>query len=55
MLIIADSSALVALATCNTLYLLDVLFENVRVPQKVFEECSIENKCCCKSSAANLC
>ncbi len=44
MIIIADTSALVALATCEALDLLDVLFEVVRVPQKVFDECIVENK-----------
>jgi uncharacterized protein len=44
MIIVADSSALVALATCDALHLLDALFEVVRVPQKVFDECIVENK-----------
>lgn len=44
MIIVADSSALIALATCDALHLLDALFEVIRVPQKVFEECIVENK-----------
>ena len=44
MLIVADSSALVALATCQCLELLDQLFDEVRVPQAVFDEVIIEGK-----------
>ncbi|MCI5131743.1 MAG: hypothetical protein D3904_09505 [Candidatus Electrothrix sp. EH2] len=44
MLIIADSSALVALALCNELELLDRLFAEVRVPQAVYEEVIVEGK-----------
>jgi len=43
-LIIADSSALIALATCHCLELLDRLFEKVRVPQSVFNEVIVEGK-----------
>lgn len=44
MLIVADSSALVALALCNGLELLDRLFEQVRVPQAVYDEVIVEGK-----------
>ena len=38
MIVIADSSALIALATCSALELLDSLYEEVYVPRSVFEE-----------------
>lgn len=38
MLIIADSSALVALATCEALNILLELYEDVKVPQTVYDE-----------------
>lgn len=44
MLIIADSSALIALAVCDGLGLLDKLFEEIKVPQAVFHEVIIEGK-----------
>jgi predicted nucleic acid-binding protein len=44
MLIIADSSALVALALCNGLELLDRLFAEVRVPQAVYDEVIVDGK-----------
>ena len=44
MLIIADSSALVALALCNGLELLDRLFAEIRVPQAVYDEVIVEGK-----------
>lgn len=44
MLIIADSSALVALALCDGLSLLDRLFDDIKVPQTVFEEVTIKGK-----------
>jgi uncharacterized protein len=44
MLVVADTSALVALAACNTLTLLDQLFKEVRVPVAVFEECTVIGK-----------
>jgi predicted nucleic acid-binding protein len=44
MIVIADSSALIALATCNALDLLVDLFDQVVVPKKVYEECIIEDK-----------
>lgn len=44
MLIIADSSALIALAVCDGMTLLDKLFEEVKVPKSVFDEVVIEGK-----------
>lgn len=44
MILIADSSALIALASCNSLALLDVLFEKVSIPQKVFDEIAFKDK-----------
>ncbi len=44
MLIIADSSALIALATCDSLSLLDSLFGEVRVPQAVYDEVCADGK-----------
>lgn len=44
MLIVADTSALVALAACDVLAALDQLFKRVRVPTAVFEECTVIGK-----------
>lgn len=44
MLIVADTSALVALAACASLPLLDDLFSEVRVPDAVFRECTVSGK-----------
>jgi hypothetical protein len=44
MLVIADTSALVALAVCQRLHLLDVLFDEVRVPPAVHRECTVPGK-----------
>ena len=44
MIVIADSSALVALAICEALPLLEPLFGEIKVPQAVFEELNITNK-----------
>jgi predicted nucleic acid-binding protein len=44
MIIIADSSALIALASCNSLVLLDKLFCEIKVPQAVFNEVVNQNK-----------
>lgn len=44
MLVIADTSALVALAACDALPLLDQLFQDVRVPPAVFHECTVPGK-----------
>jgi predicted nucleic acid-binding protein len=44
MLVVADSSALLALASCEGLSLLDSLFEDVRVPSAVFAECTVAER-----------
>jgi predicted nucleic acid-binding protein len=44
MLVVADTSALIALAACDTLSLLDHLFADVRVPVAVFRECTAPGK-----------
>lgn len=44
MIIIADSSALIALSACKALHLLDCLFNEIKVPRAVYEEIIIENK-----------
>jgi predicted nucleic acid-binding protein len=44
MLVVADTSALLALASCNNLVLLDALFHEVRVPPAVFQECTVADK-----------
>ncbi len=44
MLAVADSSALVALATCDTLKILTALYEIVKVPQAVFDEVVVVGK-----------
>ena len=44
MLVVADSSALLALAACDCLTVLDALFEDVRVPGAVFRECTVQGK-----------
>lgn len=44
MLIVADSSALVALAICDGLSLLDILFTQVRVPEAVWREVAVPEK-----------
>ena len=44
MLIIADSSPLVALALCDGLYLLDQLFDEIQVPQAVYDEAIVKDK-----------
>ena len=44
MLIVADSSALLALATCDALELLTALYEEVKVPQAVFDELTKPDK-----------
>lgn len=41
MLVVADSSALLALASCEGLPLLDPLFQEVWVPSAVFAECTV--------------
>jgi len=44
MLIIADTSALIAIATCNGLHWLDTLFDEIRVPQAVYDEATTSGK-----------
>jgi predicted nucleic acid-binding protein len=44
MLIVADTSALLALAACEGLSLLDALFQDVRVPPAVLRECTVPGK-----------
>lgn len=44
MLIVADTSALVALAACDTLKLLDHLFQDIRIPSAVLRECVVPGK-----------
>lgn len=44
MIIVADSSALVALALSDGLELLDQLYKDVRVPKAVYYECTKTNK-----------
>lgn len=44
MLIVADSSALVALATCDALEFLTALYDDVKVPQAVYDEVTISGK-----------
>ncbi len=44
MLVVADTSALFALAACESLELLDALFHEVRVPPAVFRECTEAGK-----------
>lgn len=44
MLVVADTSALVALASCDGLTLLDELFDVVRVPQTVWDGCTVPGK-----------
>lgn len=44
MLVVADTSALVALAACDRLTLLDQLFDKVRVPHAVWDECTVPGK-----------
>jgi predicted nucleic acid-binding protein len=44
MLIVADTSALVALAACDALSLLDHFFHEVRVPAAVMRECIVPGK-----------
>lgn len=44
MIVVADSSALVALATCNALEFLTALYEDVKVPQAVYDEVTVAGK-----------
>ena len=44
MILVADCSALVALASCNGLHLLDELFGVVIVPESVYREAVVDDK-----------
>lgn len=44
MILVADASALIALATCDSQDLLETLFGNVLVPEAVFEEVTALDK-----------
>lgn len=44
MLVVADTSALLALAVCDALPLLDRLFKEVHVPSAVLRECTVPGK-----------
>ena len=44
MVVVADSSALIALATCQALPVLPVLFESVHVPRSVYDEVTVSTK-----------
>ena len=44
MLVVADSSALLALATCEALGVLTLIYEDVRVPQAVYHEITAPDK-----------
>lgn len=44
MLVVADSSALLALATCRALDVLTLIYEDVRVPQAVYYEITAPDK-----------
>ena len=44
MLVVADSSALLALATCGALDVLTLIYEDVRVPQAVYHEITAPDK-----------
>lgn len=54
MIVIADSSALVALSVCDGVLLLDQLFGEVKVPQAVYDEVCITGKPESKPLAAYL-
>ena len=44
MIVVGDSSALVALSICQSLPLLESLFEKIYVPEAVYKEVSIKGK-----------
>ncbi|MCK4762055.1 MAG: DUF3368 domain-containing protein [Candidatus Aminicenantes bacterium] len=44
MILVADSSALIALSLCKAIHYLDLLFDEIMVPQAVFYEITRENK-----------
>lgn len=44
MVVVADSSALIALATCQALELLTKLYDDIKVPQGVYDEVATPDK-----------
>ena len=44
MLVIADTSALIAVSSCNGLHWLDTLFAQIKVPQAVYDEATTQGK-----------
>ncbi|MGK5092398.1 DUF3368 domain-containing protein [Deltaproteobacteria bacterium TL4] len=44
MIVVADSSPLIALATCEALELLCLLFQDIRIPRAVYQEVTILDK-----------
>ena len=44
MILVADASALIALATCDSLALLEAVFGNVLVPEAVYSEVTTLDK-----------
>lgn len=54
MLVVADTSTLIALAACEGLPYLEKLFEEVRVPGAVFQECTLPGKFKADSLASYL-
>lgn len=44
MILVADTSALIALATCHSLELLETIFNEVVVPKAVYDEATQPNK-----------
>lgn len=54
MLIVADSSALVALAACDALEFLTALYDDVKVPQAVYDEVTVSGKSEARSLAKFL-
>lgn len=54
MIIVADSSALIALAICEALEVLEGLFGKIAVPQSVYEECTKGDKLASETLAVFL-
>ncbi|MGK5093467.1 DUF3368 domain-containing protein [Deltaproteobacteria bacterium TL4] len=54
MIIVADSSPLIALASCQSLELLEQLYSTIKVPGVVFDEVTIEGKVEAKALKAFL-
>lgn len=44
MIVVADTSALIALSLCDSLHLLELVFGKVVVSQSVYNECVVRNK-----------